>query len=172
MDRELVKDNIIGFIPNHWNIEMEYGYTFTEDVLFKKTHVDAKLPEKQHKFDACWDLYSVEELIMEPMEVHAFDTGLQMQLPRFLEATIRPRSGLALKKQITVLNAPGTIDSTYRGNIKVILINLSKTTQVIKKGERIAQMQFGLTQKVGFKEVEELDDTERGQGGFGSTGTH
>lgn len=145
---------------------------FYPTVKFKRVHSDAKLPTKKHDSDSCWDLYSISNVVLSPMEIYAVDTGLQMELPPHMEATIRPRSGLALNKGITVVNSPGTIDSGYRGNIKVILINFSEHPQSIKKGERIAQMKIGLTYHIEFEEVEELNDTERGEGGFGSTGTH
>jgi len=97
-------------------------------------------------------------------------TGLYMQIPAGYEGQVRPRSGLAAKKGITVLNTPGTIDADYRGEIKVILVNLSDTPFTIEPGERIAQMVFARCEQAQFEEVEALDETERGAGGFGSTG--
>ena len=91
-------------------------------------------------------------------------------MPDGYEAQVRPRSGLALKKGVTVLNSPGTIDADYRGEIKVIMINLSNETTVINTGERIAQLIISKFEKVQFKEVDELNETERGEGGFGHTG--
>ena len=91
-------------------------------------------------------------------------------MPDGYEAQVRPRSGLALKKGVTVLNSPGTIDSDYRGEIKVIMINLSNETTIINTGERIAQLIVAKYEKVQFKEVDELNETERGEGGFGHTG--
>jgi dUTP pyrophosphatase len=99
-------------------------------------------------------------------------TGLFIELPEGYEAQIRPRSGLALKKGITVLNTPGTIDADYRGEIGVILINLSKEEFVIENGERICQMVIAAHEKVEWDLVEELEETERGAGGFGHTGKH
>jgi dUTP pyrophosphatase len=157
------------YTPEEKFIFDNFGMSVDHPVKFKKVHPSAKLPSKQHKFDACWDLYSVEEVDFLPMGIQAVDTGLQMEMPPYLEATIRPRSGLAIEG-ITIVNSPGTIDSGYRGNIKVILINLSQWPRKIEKGSRIAQMQFGLTQSIKFEEVKELNDTERGEGGFGSTG--
>lgn len=158
------------FTPKDADVRLEnYGLVIQHPVKFKKVHKDAQLPKKQREFDACWDLYSVEETTLAPMEVKAIDTGLQMELPVYLEATIRPRSGMALEG-LTVLNSPGTIDSGYRGNVKVILVNLSQYTVPIEKGRRIAQMRFGLTQYVEFEEVDELNESDRGSGGFGSTG--
>lgn len=97
-------------------------------------------------------------------------TGLFIEIPIGYEAQVRPRSGLAFKHGITVLNSPGTIDSDYRGEIKVILVNLSKDTFVIESGERIAQMVIAAHEQAEWIEVESLDETERGLGGFGSTG--
>tara|TARA_R110000868_G_scaffold191527_1_gene435696 strand:+ start:92 stop:526 length:435 start_codon:yes stop_codon:yes gene_type:complete len=97
-------------------------------------------------------------------------TGLFMEIPVGYEAQVRPRSGLAFKHGITVLNSPGTIDADYRGEIKVILVNLSKETFVIENGERIAQMVIAAHEQAEWVEVEELNDTDRGAGGFGSTG--
>lgn len=97
-------------------------------------------------------------------------TGLYIQLPEGYEAQVRPRSGLALNKGITVLNAPGTIDADYRGEIGIILINHSKDVLCIKNGDRIAQMVIAKCEQIEFKEVENLDETERGSGGFGHTG--
>lgn len=144
-----------------------HGLVVRDPVKFKKVHPDAKIPSKQHEHDACWDLYSVERVTLKSMEIRAIDTGLQMEMAPYLEATIRPRSGLALLG-LTIIT--GTIDSGYRGNIKVIMINLSQERQDITVGGRIAQMQFGLTQHVDFMRTVELDDSERGTGGFGSTG--
>jgi len=104
------------------------------------------------------------------MERQLVKTGLFLELPTRYEAQIRPRSGLALKKGITVLNAPGTIDADYRGEIGVILINLSQEEFTINNGDRIAQMVIAEYQKVDFVEVEQLENSVRGDGGFGSTG--
>jgi dUTP pyrophosphatase len=105
-----------------------------------------------------------------PLERMLIPTGLFIELPDNFEAQIRPRSGLAIKQGITCLNTPGTIDSDYRGEIKVILINLSNEPQVIQHGDRIAQMVFAKVQKTVLFLVEQLNDTLRGEGGFGHTG--
>ena len=105
-----------------------------------------------------------------PLERALIPTGISIALPEGTEAQIRPRSGLAAKHGITVLNSPGTIDADYRGEIKVILVNLSNEPFVINPGERIAQMVVAKFEKVGWKEVDVLDDTARGEGGFGRTG--
>src|SRR5690606_24703240 len=107
---------------------------------------------------------------IKPLQRVLIPTGLYIELPDGYEAQIRPRSGLAAKKGLSVLNAPGTIDSDYRGEIKVILINLSNETVVINTGERIAQMVIAKYEKALLTEVDELNNTERGSGGFGHTG--
>lgn len=111
-----------------------------------------------------------EPIALKPMERYLFPTGIYIQLPEGYEAQIRPRSGLAAKYGVTVTNAPGTIDADYTGEIKVSLINLSTNTVVIQPGERIAQMVVAKYEKVIWNEVAVLDETERGDGGFGSTG--
>ena len=111
-----------------------------------------------------------EPIVLKPLERRLIPTGLYMSLPKGFEAQVRPRSGLALKKGITVLNAPGTIDADYRGEIGVVLINLSQEDFVINDGERIAQMVIARHETVDFIEVETLDETERGAGGYGHTG--
>ncbi|MDO4728470.1 MAG: dUTP diphosphatase [Bacteroidota bacterium] len=111
-----------------------------------------------------------EALVIKPLERVLIKTGLFIELPNGVEAQVRPRSGLALKKGITVLNSPGTIDSDYRGEIGVILINLSQEEFVIEDGERIAQMVIAKYEQPQLIQVTELSETERGKGGFGSTG--
>lgn len=111
-----------------------------------------------------------EPLTLKPLERRLIPTGLFIQLPVGYEAQIRPRSGLALKKGLTVLNTPGTIDADYRGEIGVILINLSSETVSIENGERICQMIISKHESILWEQVEFLEDTERGSGGFGHTG--
>ncbi len=107
---------------------------------------------------------------LKPLERRLIPTGLHIALPAGYEAQVRPRSGLALKKGITVLNTPGTIDADYRGEIGVVLINLSQDEFVVEDGERIAQMVIARHEQSDFEEVEILDETERGEGGYGHTG--
>ena len=107
---------------------------------------------------------------LKPLERRLIPTGLHIALPVGFEAQVRPRSGLALKKGITVLNTPGTIDADYRGEIGVVLINLSQEEFIVNDGERIAQMVIARHEKADFIEVEVLDETERGEGGYGHTG--
>lgn len=109
-------------------------------------------------------------ITLHPMERQLIPTGLCIALPEGFEAQVRPRSGLALKHGITVLNTPGTIDADYRGELKVLLVNFSDTDFIINAGERIAQMVIARYEKVDFELVTELDDTERGNGGYGHTG--
>ncbi|MBR2234104.1 MAG: dUTP diphosphatase [Prevotella sp.] len=111
-----------------------------------------------------------EPLVLQPMERRLIPTGLYIALPPGFEAQVRPRSGLALKHGITVLNAPGTIDADYRGEVGVLLINLSKEPFTINDGERIAQMVIARHEQVELEPTDELDETERGAGGYGHTG--
>lgn len=111
-----------------------------------------------------------EPIVLEPLQRALIPTGLFIALPEGFEAQVRPRSGLAIKHGITVLNTPGTIDADYRGEIKVVLVNLSNEAFRIEAGERIAQMVVARYEKVEWVVADELDDTERGEGGFGSTG--
>lgn len=111
-----------------------------------------------------------EQIVLHPMERCLVPTGLYMALPVGFEAQVRPRSGLALKHGITVLNTPGTIDADYRGEVMVLLVNFSQEDFVINDGERIAQMVIARHEQGDFVEVEELDETERGAGGYGHTG--
>ena len=111
-----------------------------------------------------------EPVTLQPMERKLIPTGLYISLPVGHEAQIRPRSGLALKHGVTVLNTPGTVDADYRGEVKVLLVNLSDVPFVVNDGERIAQMIVAKYEQVEFVEVEQLDETERGAGGYGHTG--
>lgn len=111
-----------------------------------------------------------EPVVLRPLERRIIPTGLYMELPPGYEAQVRPRSGLAFKHGVTVLNSPGTIDSDYRGELGVLLVNLSNEDFTIQAGERIAQMVIARHEQGEFVEVEELDDTERGAGGYGHTG--
>lgn len=111
-----------------------------------------------------------ENIVIAPMERAIVPTGIFMELPIGVEAQVRPRSGLAAKKGITVLNAPGTIDADYRGEVGVILVNLSKESFVVENGERIAQMVIAKHERGDWEVVTELSSTDRGEGGFGSTG--
>ena len=139
-------------------------------VKFRKTDPSATLPSYAHPGDAGMDLCSVEELVIPRGERRLVRTGLAMRLPPGYEAQVRPRSGLALKHGVTVLNSPGTIDEGYRGEIGVILVNLGDEPFGVCKGDRIAQMVVAPCARAEIALVSELDSTERGAGGFGSTG--
>ena len=132
------------------------------------------LPSYSTDFSAGMDIRAnlSEEVILKPFERRLIPTGLFIELPKGYEAQVRPRSGLAIKKGITVLNSPGTIDADYRGEIMIILINLSQEDFVILHGERIAQIVVASNEKVEWEAVTELEETERGDGGFGHTGKH
>ena len=131
------------------------------------------LPEYATPLSAGMDLRAniSESIILQPLERRLIPTGIFLQLPEGYECQIRPRSGLALKHGITVLNSPGTIDADYRGEVCVILANMSSQPFTIEKGERICQMVVARHASVDWDEVDVLDETERGAGGFGHTGT-
>jgi dUTP pyrophosphatase len=131
-----------------------------------------QLPEYAIKLSAGMDIRAnvSEPVILKPMQRTIIPTGLFIQLPQGYEAQIRPRSGLAAKNGITVLNSPGTIDPNYRGEIGVILVNLSGEDFIVKDGERIAQMVIAKFKQIQWVETDTLEDTERGAGGFGHTG--
>jgi dUTP pyrophosphatase len=141
----------------------------TIEIINKSAHA---LPSYETIASAGMDLRASlsEAITLKPLERAIVKTGLFMALPVGYEAQVRPRSGLAAKKGITVLNSPGTIDADYRGEIGVILVNLSNEDFVIENGERIAQMVIAKHERANWKEVKELSTTERGAGGFGSTG--
>jgi len=133
---------------------------------------DLPLPRYETPGSAGLDLraHLAAPLRLQPLERRLVPTGLFIELPVGFEAQVRPRSGLAVKKGLSIVNAPGTIDSDYRGEIKVILINLSGEEQLIEPGERIAQMVIARYERIEWEAVDALSDTERGAGGFGSTG--
>ncbi|MDD5594282.1 MAG: dUTP diphosphatase [Candidatus Margulisbacteria bacterium] len=130
------------------------------------------LPKYMSEHAAGMDLYAAvnPEIVIPPGEWQLVPTGLSIALPEGYEAQVRPRSGLALKQGVSVLNTPGTVDADYRGEVGVILMNHSKNDLVVKRGDRIAQMIINKIERINFEEVEELPATDRGAGGFGSTG--
>ena len=142
------------------------------EILIKRLSKDIILPKYETSGSSGLDLSAniKTPIKIEPGKTTIIPTGVSVSIPKNFEIQIRPRSGLAAKNQITVLNTPGTIDADYRGEIKVILINLSKETFVVENGARIAQMVVCPVIKAKLKEVESLDNTSRGSGGFGSTG--
>lgn len=139
-------------------------------IINKSTHA---LPHYETLASAGMDLRAniKEPITLQPLERTIVKTGLFIELPIGYEAQVRPRSGLAAKKGITVLNTPGTVDADYRGEIGVILVNLSNETFVIENGERIAQLIIAKHERAEWNEVDQLSETSRGAGGFGSTGT-
>ena len=147
---------------------------------FKKVHTDAKLPAYAHIGDAGMDVCAVENVVLFPFTPTLVKTGLVVEIPTGYELQVRPRSGLALKKSITVWNSPGTIDSGYKGEIGIILLwapitqlstqDVKQDCEWIKKGDRIAQLVLSPVTKADIVEVSEVSETERGTGGFGSTG--
>ena len=139
-------------------------------VAVKLLHPDAKAPKLANEGDVAFDLYSVEDLTLKAGEWHAVATGISLEIPQGYEGQVRPRSGLALKQGVTVLNAPGTIDSGYRGEVKSIMINHGKEPFKITKGLRIAQLAIRAVPKALFEAVETLEESDRGEDGFGSTG--
>jgi dUTP pyrophosphatase len=143
------------------------------EILIKRISQNIPLPKYETSGSSGMDLSAnIESSIkIEPGKTSIIPTGLSISIPRNFELQIRPRSGLAAKNQITVLNTPGTIDSDYRGELKVILINLSNQSFLVEKGMRIAQMILSPVVKAKIIEVKELKKTDRGSGGFGSTGT-
>ncbi|MCG8572115.1 MAG: dUTP diphosphatase [Spirochaetes bacterium] len=141
-----------------------------QNIKVKKLNTNAKLPHKATEHAAGYDLFSAEDVIIRPGEYLLVSTALSLEIPHGFEAQVRPRSGLAIKHGITVFNSPGTIDSDYRGEVKVILINHSQKAFTIEKHMRIAQLVFSQVIPVDLAEVNELATTARGSGGFGSTG--
>jgi len=139
------------------------------NIINKSAHA---LPHYETIASAGMDLraHIEQDIVLNPMERTIVPTGLFMELPVGYEAQVRPRSGLAAKHGLTVLNSPGTIDADYRGEIGVILVNLSQTAFTIKNGERVAQMVIAKHERAEWEEVQQLSETSRGEGGFGSTG--
>ena len=142
------------------------------EILIKRLSKEVTLPKYETDGSSGLDLAACidKNIEIKPGKSEIIPTGLAVAIPKNFEIQIRPRSGLAAKNQISVLNTPGTIDADYRGELKVILINLSDENFIVEKGLRIAQMVVCPIAKAKFKEVDSLEDTKRGSGGFGSTG--
>ena len=142
-------------------------------ILIKRFSKEIPLPKYETSGSSGMDLAAnlKSEISIESGKTAIIPTGISLSIPKGFEIQIRPRSGLAAKNRVSVLNTPGTIDADYRGEIKVILINLGSETFIVEKGLRIAQMVVCPVVKAKFEEVTELNETKRGQGGFGSTGT-
>ena len=139
-------------------------------VKVKKLHENAKIPSYKHRHDAGMDVSSMINCVIPTGGTRKIPTGISVELPDYAMIDVRSRSGLAINSQVIVLNAPGTIDSNYRGEIEVILINHGTCDFVIKEGDRIAQLVFMPFYSVELVEADELGDSERGDRGFGSTG--
>jgi dUTP pyrophosphatase len=143
----------------------------THDTLrVKKLKPEAILPSYAREGDAGLDLFAVTQIVIQPGKSALVPTGIAIELPAGTEAQVRPRSGLALKHSLTVLNTPGTVDEGYRGEVGVILINHGPSAFTVEAGMKIAQMVVSPRIHVAVEEVAELSDTQRGAGGFGSTG--
>ncbi len=131
---------------------------------------DAKMPAYVHKGDSGMDIYAAEDYLLKPMERKLMPTGIKIAVPYGYEAQIRPKSGLASEHGISQANCIGTIDSSYRGEIRIPLINFSDKSYKIEKGKKIAQIVFAKVEEAVFEEVDELENTARNENGFGSTG--
>lgn len=145
---------------------MDYSLT----LKIQRIHKDAKIPYRANPGDAGLDLFAVEDTVIKAGESALIPTGIIIELPMGTEAQIRPRSGLALKHSVTVLNSPGTIDEGYRGEIKIILINHGQEDFLVEKYMRIAQMVIAPVLAVNLEEVKEISQSDRSQKGFGSSG--
>ncbi len=140
-------------------------------IEIKRLRQDVALPIYKHKGDAGMDLRNAgDDVVLKPLQRTLIPTGIKVAVPQNYELQIRPRSGLAIKKGLTVLNTPGTIDSGYRGEIGIIILNASNDDVTIKKGDRIAQAILNKVEIIEWDDVVELDETTRSEGGFGSTG--
>ncbi len=141
-------------------------------VKIKLLNENAKIPVRSTEHSSGFDIFSAEETILKAKSFKLISTGFSLEMPPFIEAQVRPRSGLAVKNGITVLNSPGTIDADYRGEVKVILINHSDIDFKIEIGTRIAQLVFAKVIETEFEISDQLNESTRGVGGFGSTGLY
>ena len=139
-------------------------------VTFKKLQPSATLPSYAHPGDAGMDVCACEGVTLQPGERRLIRTGLVMELPRGTEAQMRPRSGLALKHGVTLLNSPGTIDADYRGTVRLVVVNHGTAPVTIRRGQRLAQLVVARVERATLAVVDELPGTARGERGFGSTG--
>lgn len=140
------------------------------NVKIERSHEDAIIPTYAHTDDACCDLYVVEDYVIPVGQRRLLRTGIAIEIPTGYEVQLRPRSGLSWKKGLTLVNAPGTIDSQYRNEIRILAINLGEEMVAIRKGDRAAQMCIKPVYTMVFSEVDKLSDSDRGLGGWGSTG--
>lgn len=139
-------------------------------IKIRKLNPEARIPEYAHNGDAGMDVYSCEDCVVNARERKLISTGLSFEIPKGYELQIRSKSGLALNYGLFLLNSPGTLDSGYRGELKVILFNTGKENYNVKKGEKVAQIILSKYEEAEIEEVSELSETARGNGGFGSTG--
>ena len=140
------------------------------DVKIEKVSSKAIIPTYAHDDDACCDIHTIEDYIIGVGQKRLLRTGIAIEIPTGYEVQIRPRSGLALKQGLTVLNGPGTIDAQYRNEVMVLVVNLGHKKVQIREGDRVAQMCIKPVYTMNFTEVDNLSDSDRGQGGWGSTG--
>jgi len=143
-----------------------------DNFKLEKLYDDVKVPQYVHDGDSGMDVYSRDNVMLHPQQRHLFPLGFKISIPKGFEVQVRPKSGLALKKGITILNSPGTIDAGYRGECGAILVNNSDSAVKISEGDKIAQIVVCPVTilEEGWEVVDSLDDTSRGEGGFGSTG--
>jgi len=141
-------------------------------IKVQKIKDNAVIPDYAHTGDAGVDLYSTEDYLLKPGGRVLVSTGIKVAIPKGYEAQIRPKSGLALKHGLSIVNTPGTIDSGYRGEIQIIIINLGQENYKIEAGKKVAQMVIKKVEEAVFEEADSLDETSRNEGGFGSTGLH
>ena len=139
-------------------------------VNIEKVHKDAIIPTYSHHDDACCDLYIVEDYTIHPGQRMLLRTGIAIEIPTGFEVQLRPRSGLALKHGLTLVNAPGTVDAQYRNEVKILIMNMGTELVSLRKGDRCAQMCIKPVYKFDFQEVDKLNPSDRGFGGWGSTG--
>ena len=140
------------------------------NLKIKKIHPDATIPKYAHKGDSGMDVFAIQNIVLNSRERALLQTGLQFEIPKGYEIQVRPKSGLAIKDGITCLNSPATIDSNYRGELGIILINHSSKPFAIEKGKKIAQIVLSKVEIAKIKVVDKINETSRGGGGFGSTG--
>lgn len=139
------------------------------NIKVKRIHPNATLPTRATSGSACYDIYSCEKTLLAPTDKVIIGTGLAFEIPKGYAIDIRPRSGLA-SKGLIIMNSPGTLDNDYRGELKVAMINLTGEHLIIHRNDRIAQIRPFEVERIDFMEVDELSETDRGEGGFGSTG--
>lgn len=169
MKRIYIKEYIL--IPMFTYFKNLFQNAFSTNISYTVVPNCENVLSKAHESDACYDLQSNEYVNIKPNSIELVKTGIFLELPNNWEVQVRPRSGIALKHGVTVLNTPGTIDSKYRGELAVILVNFGSDTFSIKKGDRIAQIKFEKVPKVKLNSVSKISlNTERGDKGFGSSG--